>query len=129
MTAVETPFYFFFGLLGLVAGALIVWFLMAERPFERPEVEGGPVDSLEAPLIVAAMKDDGIEVSEATVAQIVAFHQAYFQGRIYDSLAAAEEARISAERARLAAEEEARREAARARRTQRTPKSPSTGQG
>ncbi len=110
------PFYFFFGILGLVAGALIVWFLMSERLLQAPEVEGGPVDDLEAPLIVASLKDDGIETDEATVARIVSLHQAYFRGQINDSLAAAEEARISAERARLAAEEDARREASRTRR-------------
>jgi hypothetical protein len=105
MIAVDTPFYAFAFLLGLVIGALVVWFLMVEHPFETPEVPGGPADSLEAPMIVKALADDGVTVDEAAVERVVALHQAYFSGRIHESLAAAEAARIDAERARIAAAE------------------------
>jgi hypothetical protein len=112
MTAVDTPFYLFFGVLGLVAGGLIVWFLMIDHPFENAEVRGGPIDSVEVPLLVDTLARDGIRVDEATVGKLLQLHQAYFDGRIYDSLTAAENARTAAERARLAAAELARREAA-----------------
>jgi hypothetical protein len=113
MTAVDTPFYLFFGIMGLVAGGLIVWFLMIEHPFENAEIRGGPVDQVEVPLLVKSMADDGVIVDEAIVARVIELHEAYFDGRIYDSLVAAENARIEAERARLIAAEYARREAAR----------------
>jgi hypothetical protein len=111
MVAVDTPFYAFAFLFGLVVGALVIWFLMVEHPFETPEVAGGPTDSAEAPMIVKVLADDGTTVDEATVERVVALHQAYFNGRIHESLAAAEAARIEAERARLA-EAEARQQAA-----------------
>jgi hypothetical protein len=111
MTAVDFPFYLFFGIMGLVAGGLIVWLLMAERAFEIGEVRGGPVDEAEAPLLVCALAEDGHTVDEATVQKLLELHDAYFDGRIRDSLAAAENARLEAERVRLAADRVARREA------------------
>jgi hypothetical protein len=113
MTAVDTPFYVFFGIMGLVGGGLIVWLMMVERPFETLAVRGGPVDSVEAPLLVKALAEDGKAVDEETVLKLLDLHAAYFDGRIHDSLAAAEDARLEAERARLAAAQEARREAER----------------
>jgi hypothetical protein len=104
MSAVDTPFYLFFLIMGLVAGGLVVWLLMAEGSFEIGEVRGGPVDEVEAPLLVRTLAEYGVTVDEATVAQVLTLHAAYFDGRIYDSLAAAERARIAAERARIAAE-------------------------
>jgi hypothetical protein len=111
MTSVDFPFYLFFGIMGLVAGGLIVWLLMAERAFEAGEVRGGPVDEAEAPLLVRALAEDGHTVDEAAVQRLLELHDAYFDGRIHDSLAAAESARIQAERLRLAAAEAERRQA------------------
>jgi hypothetical protein len=111
MTAVDFPFYLFFGIMGIVAGGLIVWLLMAERAFEVGEVRGGPVDEAEAPLLVRALAEDGHTVDEATVHKLLELHDAYFDGRIHDSLAAAENARLEAERVRQAAARIARREA------------------
>jgi hypothetical protein len=111
MTAVDFPFYLFFGIMGLVTGGLIVWLLMAERAFEIGEVRGGPVDEAEAPLLARALAEDGHTVDEATVQKLLELHDAYFEGRIHDSLAAAESARLEAERARLAAAEADRRQA------------------
>ena len=34
------PFYFFFGLLGLVIGGLLTWFFLADHPFESLETPG-----------------------------------------------------------------------------------------
>ena len=113
MSSVDTPFFLFFGIMGLVAGGLIVWFLMVEHPFESAELRGGPVDAVEASLLVKALADDGLTVDEDTVVKLLELHTAYFDGRIYDSLAAAENARIAAERARLVSAEHARRESAR----------------
>jgi hypothetical protein len=111
MTAVDFPFYLFFGIMGLVTGGLIVWLLMAERAFEIGEVRGGPVDEAEAPLLARALAEDGHTVDEATVQKLLELHDAYFDGRIHDSLAAAESARLEAERVRLAAAEADRRQA------------------
>ncbi len=113
MTAVDTPFYAFFGIMGLVAGGLIVWLMMVERPFENPAVRGGPVDAVEIPLLVRTLAEDGRTVDEETVLKLLELHAAYFDGRIRDTLAAAEDARLEAERARLAAAQAARRDAAR----------------
>jgi hypothetical protein len=110
MTAVDFPFYLFFGIMGLVTGGLIVWLLMAERAFEIGEVRGGPVDEVEAPLLARALAEDGHTVDEATVQKLLELHDAYFDGRIHDSLAAAESARLEAERVRLAAAEADRRQ-------------------
>jgi hypothetical protein len=95
------PFYLFFGIFGLVIGASIVWFLLAEHPFETSEVRGGPVDDLEIPLLVKLMADEGRPVDEETVARLLEFHDSYFDGKIQDSVAAAEWARAQAERERL----------------------------
>jgi hypothetical protein len=111
MTAVDSPFYVFFGIMGLVAGGFIVWLLQAERVFEIGEVRGGPLDEAEAPLLVRALAEDGHTVDEATVQKLLELHDAYFDGRIHDSLADAESARVEAERVRLAAAEAERRQA------------------
>ena len=97
MTPNTTPFYVFFGILGLVAGAAVVWFVLAAHPFEH-EVRGGPVDDLEAGLIAKMLADEGRTVDEVTVSRIIALHDAYFDGVINDSVAAAEAARLEAER-------------------------------
>jgi hypothetical protein len=95
-----TPFYVFFGILGLVAGALIVWFILAEHPFEAPEVPGGPVDDAEAALLVEMMADDGQVIDEAAVVKLLMLHGDYVAGRIREAQAAAEEARLEVERKR-----------------------------
>jgi hypothetical protein len=75
------PFYFFFGLLGLVAGGLITWFFVAEHPFESLETPGGPVDSVEASLLAEEMEADGLPMDEATVVKLLELHGAYVEGR------------------------------------------------
>jgi hypothetical protein len=75
------PFYFFFGLLGLVAGGLITWFFLAEHPFESLETPGGPVDSVEASLLAEEMEADGLPMDEATVVKLLELHGAYVEGR------------------------------------------------
>jgi hypothetical protein len=94
-----TPFYVFFGILGLVAGALIVWFVMAEHPFETPEVPGGPVDEAEAALLAEMMARDGRPMDEATVAMLHELHGDYVVGRIRDAQSEADKRRIEEERA------------------------------
>ena len=100
----DMPFYFFFGIVGLVAGGLIVWFLLAEHPFESLETPGGPVDSAEASLLAKEMADDGRPINEDTITRLLQLHGAYVDGKINDSLAAAEAARLEAEPARQATE-------------------------
>jgi len=95
------PFYFFFGILGLVAGGLIVWFLMAEHPFESLETPGGPVDEAEVSLLAKEMAEDGRSIDEDTIAKLLGLHGDYVDGKIRDAQAAAEAARIEAERTRL----------------------------
>jgi hypothetical protein len=102
--SLDMPFYFFFGIVGLVAGGLVVWFLLAEHPFESLETPGGPVDAAEASLLAKAMADDGRPIDEATIEKLLKLHGAYVEGKIRDSLAAAEAARLEAEQARLATE-------------------------
>jgi hypothetical protein len=101
------PFYIFFGIFGLVIGAGVVWFLLAEHPFERPEVRGGPIDELEVPLLAKLMAEDGRPLDEESIARLIHLHQAYFDGRISDMVSAAEDARMTAEMERLAKEQEA----------------------
>jgi hypothetical protein len=74
------PFYFFFGLLGLSIGALGVWFLLSNHPFESLETPGGPVDSAEAPYLVERMVAEGMPVDEATVVRVLELHGAYVDG-------------------------------------------------
>ena len=74
------PFYFFFGLLGLTIGALGVWFLVANHPFESLETPGGPVDAAEAPFLVERMAADGLPVDETTVIHLLELHGAYVEG-------------------------------------------------
>jgi hypothetical protein len=104
------PFYFFFGLLGLVIGALLTWFFLADHPFESLETPGGPVDAVEAALLVKDLGDDGITVDEPTVIRILNMHGAYVDGKIREAQAAAEAARLE-ERKALAKQQESGKDA------------------
>jgi hypothetical protein len=95
------PFYFFFGLLGLVIGGLLTWFFLADHPFESLETPGGPVDLLEAGLLAKEMAADGIEIEEATIIRVLNLHGAYVDGQIREAQAAAEAERIEAERSQI----------------------------
>jgi hypothetical protein len=92
------PYYFFFGLLGLVIGGLLTWFFLADHPFESLETPGGPVDAAEASLLVKQLAADGMSVDEATVVKLLDLHGAYVDGRIREAQAAAEKARLDDER-------------------------------
>ena len=104
------PFYFFFGLLGLVIGGLLTWFFLADHPFESLETPGGPVDLLEAGLLATELAADGIEMDEATIVRLLNLHGAYVDGKIREAQAAAQERRDEVEQSRVqakAAEEHA----------------------
>jgi hypothetical protein len=100
----DMPFYFFFGLLGLAAGALVVWLLLADHPFEGPEPPIGPVDSVEATMLAGAMAQRGRPVDEETVAELIGLHTAYLEGRIGEELALTAADRAEAARSRTEAE-------------------------
>lgn len=100
------PFYFFFGLLGLVIGGLMTWFFLADHPFESLETPGGPVDAVEASLLVKELAADGIVVDEPTVIRILNMHGSYVDGKIREAQATAEAERAEARR-QLKAQEEA----------------------
>jgi len=91
------PFYFFFGLLGLVIGGLLTWFFLADHPFESLETPGGPVDLLEAGLLAKELAADGIEIDETTIVRLLNLHGAYVDGRIREAQVAAEAERIDAD--------------------------------
>jgi len=91
------PFYFFFGLLGLVAGGLITWFFLAEHPFESLETPGGPVDSVEASLLAEEMEADGLPMDEATVVKLLELHGAYVEGKIRAAQEAEEAASLTSD--------------------------------
>ena len=110
--SLDMPFYFFFGILGLVAGGLIVWFLMAEHPFESLETPGGPVDEAEVSLLAKEMADDGRPIDEDTITKLLGLHGDYVDGRIREAQAKAEASRIEAERAKLAQESAGKQESA-----------------
>jgi hypothetical protein len=95
------PFYFFFGAFGLIIGALIAWFFLAEHPFESPETPGGPVDEAEATLLAGQMTDEGMPMDETAVARMLELHGAYLDGRYREALAA-REAAAKAEAAKAA---------------------------
>jgi hypothetical protein len=99
------PFYFFFGLVGLVIGGLLTWFFLADHPFEALETPGGPVDLLEAGLLARELAADGLVLDEATIVRLLNLHGAYVDGKIRESQAAAEAERVEADRTRLAEEE------------------------
>lgn len=90
------PFYFFFGLLGLVIGGLLTWFFLADHPFESLETPGGPVDSVEASLLARDMAADGTPIEEATIVKLLELHGSYVDGKIREAEAAAEAARRGA---------------------------------
>ena len=93
------PYYFFFGLLGLVIGGVLTWFFLADHPFESLETPGGPVDPLEAGLLAKELAADGVVLDEATIVRLLNLHGAYVDGKIREAQAAAEAERIEAERA------------------------------
>ena len=97
------PFYFFFGLLGLVIGGLLAWFFLADHPFESTETPGGPVDEVEAWLLAQQMEADGTAVDEATIVKLLTLHGVYVDGKIREAREAARQARQAARaRARAA---------------------------
>jgi hypothetical protein len=83
------PFYFFFGILGLVVGGLLTWFFLADHPFDSLEAPGGPVDAVEASLLVKELAADGITVDEPTVIRVLNMHGSYVDGKIREDQAAA----------------------------------------
>jgi hypothetical protein len=89
------PFYFFFGLLGLVIGGLLTWFFLADHPFESLETPGGPVDAVEASLLAKELQADGVAVDEATIIRVLNLHGSYVDGQIREAQAAAEAARAN----------------------------------
>jgi hypothetical protein len=99
------PFYFFFGLLGLITGALVMWFFLADHPFESLEAPGGPVDAVEASLLAEEMAADGTPLDEATIVKLLGLHGAYVNGKIREAQAAAEATRLEAERTQSTAGE------------------------
>ncbi|MGA3029398.1 MAG: hypothetical protein ABSE58_01500 [Candidatus Limnocylindrales bacterium] len=94
------PYYFFFGLLGLFIGGLLAWFFLADHPFESLETPGGPVDPVEASLLVKEMEADGLTIDEATVVKLLDLHGAYVDGKIREEQAAAAAVRLDKQRAR-----------------------------
>ena len=93
------PYYFFFAILGMVGGGLLVWFLLAEHPFESLETPGGPVDAAEVSLLAKEMADDGRPIDEDSITRLLELHGAYVDGKISAAQSAAEAARLEAERA------------------------------
>ena len=83
----DMPFYFFFGLLGFAIGAIVVWLLLADHPFEGPEQPLGPVDEVEATMIAGALAKRGRPVDEETVVDVIGLHNAYLEGTISQELA------------------------------------------
>ena len=98
------PFYFFFSILGLLIGAILTWFLLADHPFESIETPGGPVDVAEAALLAKEMAADGVDLDEATIARVLNLHGAYVDGKIREAQAAGEAHRLEIERAQPAPE-------------------------
>jgi hypothetical protein len=98
------PYFFLFLVLGLVIGGLTAWILLAGHPFESIETPGGPVDAVEAALLVSQMEADGQPIDEATVITLLKLHGAYVDGPFRLAQAAAEAARIEAERTQPVAE-------------------------
>ena len=92
----DTPFLFFFGLLGLAVGTLVVWLLLADHPFEGPEPPLGPVDKVEATMLARAMEKRGRPVDEETVVDLIELHTAYLEGRISEQLALTAADRVEA---------------------------------
>ena len=90
------PFYFFFAILGLLIGALLTWFLLADHPFESLETPGGPVDAVEASLLSKELAADGITLDEATISRVLDMHGAYVDGRMRDAQVTAESDRTEA---------------------------------
>jgi hypothetical protein len=98
------PYFFLFLVLGLVIGGLTAWIFLAGHPFESIETPGGPVDAVEAALLVKQMEADGQPIDEATVITLLKLHGAYVDGPFRVAQAAAEVARVEAERTQPVAE-------------------------
>ena len=92
------PYFFLFLVLGLVIGGLTAWIFLAGHPFESVETPGGPVDAVEAALLVKQMEADGQPIDEATVIRLLKLHGAYVDGPYRVAQDAAEAARVEAER-------------------------------
>jgi hypothetical protein len=87
MEGPNMPFYFFCLMLGILLGALVTWFLLAEHPFESREAPGGPVDPLETGVLADQMKAAGTELSEEAIAKVLELHGAYVVGAREDRIA------------------------------------------
>jgi hypothetical protein len=98
------PYFFLFLVLGLVIGGLTAWIFLADHPFESSETPGGPVDEVEASLLVTEMAADGLPIDEATVVKLLKLHGAYVDGKIRAAQTDAETKRMDAERTGAIAE-------------------------
>jgi hypothetical protein len=105
------PYFFLFLVLGLVIGGLTAWIFLAGHPFESVETPGGPVDAVEAAFLVKQMEADGQPIDEAIVIRLLKLHGAYVDGPFRVAQAAAEAARVEAERM-LAIQEMTRKDVA-----------------
>ena len=74
------PFYFWTVILGMIIGAAVTWFLVADHPFESREAPGGPVDDLEVGVLAAQLKAEGTELSESVITRVLELHGAYVVG-------------------------------------------------
>ena len=92
------PYFFLFLVLGLVIGGLTSWVFLAGHPFESIETPGGPVDAVEASFLASEMATAGQPMDEEAIVKLLKLHGAYVDGKIRAVQAAAETARLEAER-------------------------------
>ncbi len=92
------PIYFFFAILGCVAGGAVVWLFIARNPFETTEEPWLPPDPLEAGFLADEMTKRGRPMDEETAAELIQLHLDYVEGRARQNLDDAKDERIAAER-------------------------------
>ncbi len=100
----SVPFDFFFGILGLVAGMVIVWLLESRHAFEPNEEPWTLPDPVEPSFIAAEMTKRGHPIEEDAVAEILDIHLAYLDGRASDEEARSRRIVLARARRELAAE-------------------------
>lgn len=97
------PFDFFFGILGLVAGMVIVWLLESRRAFESNEEPWELPDPVEPAFIAAEMAKRGRPLAEDVVTEVLEMHLAYLDGRAAEEQVRTERETVARARREMAA--------------------------
>jgi hypothetical protein len=91
---VNTEFNWWLLIVGLVAGAALVWLVIADSARRDADLEDEEIP-MEAAWIAAALREEGDEIDPRTADRILRLHRAYLAGPPPDGPARPQPSRVS----------------------------------